>query len=336
MALYGTRQIPMPLSLDRLLDYKAAMQLSSSDEPLNLTATMNLTYAALLTLLEFISPDPGTSLLYPSLAYSGLSSFSLFYYRIAPSLKILIAEYLLGGFNSMASNSWVLVFNFTLSNETSPTAIPVSFLPTGNIDTTVTTEAELSVIEAILAPSLNFLKQAALHRGIEVDFWKLVNFVFVGYHWLLLANLGQTSPTLYAPILFPPVPEWYRINFTEVASYSSVNNIFTNATLFTNYTNYLGDTILPLLNYPSPKFAPLADGNVLQAAETTFIMSYYCQVRKLKAPIVAMFSVVTTVVVFIRGPYAIVIWVAGYFQKRKTGGNQSIYFSDVRQRLRDL
>ena len=229
--------MPTPLSLDRLLEYKAAMQLSSSDEPLNLTSTMNLIYASLLTLLEFISPNPGTSFLYPSLGYSGLSSFSFFYYRIAPSLKVLITEYLLGEFNSLANNPWVLVFNYTLNNETSATAIPVHFLPTGEVDTTVTTEAELSVIKAILAPSLNFLKQKALQRGIEVDFWKLVNFVFVGYHWLMLANLGQTSPTLYAPISFPPVPEWYRLNFTDVKSHSSVDNIFTKVTLFANYTN---------------------------------------------------------------------------------------------------
>jgi len=279
----------MPLSLDRLLDYEVAMQLSSSDEDLNLTSTMNLTYSTLLTLLEFISPTQGTSLLYPSLGDSGLSSFSFFYYRIALSLQILITDYLpVVGFNTMASSSWILVFNYTLNNETSPTAIPVFFLPSGEIDTTITTQAELSIIEAILTPGINFLKQTALARGIEVDFWKLINFIFVGYHWLMLANLGQTSPTLYAPILFPPVPEWYRINFTDVISYFSVNNIFTNTTLYTNYTNYLAHTILPLLNYPSPTFAPLADGNVLEAADTTFIMSYDCQVRTLKAPLADM------------------------------------------------
>jgi len=327
----------MPLSLNHLLDYDVAMQLSRSEEPLNLTATMTLTYVSLLTFLEFVSPNPGTSLLYPSLGDSGLSSFSLFYYRIAPSLTVLITEYLLGQFNSMASTDhWVLVFNYTLSNETTANVIPVFFLPTGEIDTSVTTEAELSSIEGILAPCLNFLKQAALQRGIEFDFWRLINFIFVGYHWSMLANLGQTSPTLYAPISFPPVPEWYRINFTDVKSYSSVNNIFTNASLFTNYTNYLAGTILPLLNYPSPKFAPLAEGNVLQPAETTFILSYNCQLRQLKAPIVAMFSVVTTVFVFTSGPYAIVILVAGYFQKKKPGGKPSFYFSDVRQCLRYL
>ena len=214
----------------------------------------------------------------------------------------------------MANSSWILVFNYTLNNETLPTAIPVFFLPSGEIDTTVT----------LLAPGINFLKQATVERGIEVDFWKLINFIFVGYHWLMLANLGQTSPTLYAPILFPLVPEWYRINFTDVISYSSVNNIFTNATLD---TNYLANTILPLLNYPSPTFAPLADGNVLEVADTTFIMSYNCQVRTIKAPLVALFSIVTTVFVFISGPYAVLIVVAGHFSKpRKPEGKQMYLF----------
>lgn len=199
MVLKATRQIPMPLSLNRLPDYKAAMQLTSSDVPLNLTSTMNLTYASLLTLLEVISPNPGTSLLYPSLGHSGLSSFSLFYYRIEPSLKVLITEYLLGEFNAMAGNFWVLVFNYTLSNETSATAIPVFFLPTGEIDRTVTTQADLSAIEGILAPSLNFLKELALQRRVEVDFWQLVSFIFVGYHWIMLANLGQNYSDSLCP-----------------------------------------------------------------------------------------------------------------------------------------
>ena len=320
MVLDATRQIPMPASLDRLLDYKVAMQLTSSPEPLNLTSTMNVMYSVLLQLLEFISPSLGTSLLYPSLASSSLSSFSLFYYRMRSLLISLISDYILDDFNTMASDSWIVLFQYTRNNETTPSTIPIYFLPTGEIDTTRTSESELSAVETILAPGLKLLNQTALQQGVKVDFWKLVNFIFVEYHWLMLANLGQISPTIYAPIAFPAAPEWYRVNFTQVRSYPPINNIFINETLFEIYTNYLRDPILPLLNYPSPEFAPLGPGNSLQSEETTFIKSYNCQVRKLKAPVVAIFAIVTSVAVFITGPYAIVIWVAASYQKCKPEG----------------
>jgi len=220
----------------------------------------------------------------------------------------------------MASDSWAALFQYTRNNETTPSTIPIFFLPTGEIDTTRTSKSELSVIETILAPGLRVLNQTALQQGVEVDFWKLVNFIFVGYHWLMLANLGQISPTIYAPIPFPAAPEWYRVNFADIRSYPPINNIFINATLFEIYTDYLRDSILPLLNYPSPEFAPFGPGNLLQLEETTFIKSYICQVRKLKEPVVAIFAIVTSAVVFITWPYAVVVWVAAWYRKGKPGG----------------
>jgi len=322
----------MPLSLDRLLDYRVAMEMTSSPvaDPLNLTSTMAIMYSVLLELLELISPAEGTSLLYPALVEGGLSSFSLFYYRIRPLLSGLISDDILGEFNAMASNSWVLLFRYTRNNETTDTTIPIFFLPTGAIDNTRTSELALSTIETILAPSLRLLNQTAIQQGVDVDFWKLVNFIFIGYHWLMLANLGQISPTIYAPILFPPAPEWYRVNFTNVKSYTPINNIFINETLFEIYTNFLRDTILPLLNYSSPRFAPLGDGNTLQMEQTTFIKSYDCQVRTLRSPVVAMFLIVTTVVVFITGPYAFVTNVFARIQRHKPGGYSFLYLLDGR------
>jgi hypothetical protein len=188
----------------------------------------------------------------------------------------------------------------------------------------------LSAIGTILGPSLKVFNQTATQQGVDVDFWKLVNFIFVGYHWLMLANLGQITPTIYAPIPFPPAPEWYRVNFTEVKSYTPINNIFINETLFEIYTNFLRDPVLPLLNYPSPKFAPLGDGNSLQMVTTTFIKSYDCQVRTLRSPVVAMFLILTTVGVFITGPYALVTTVAARIQRGKPGRRSFLFLSDGR------
>ena len=196
MVLYATRQIPMPLSLDRLLDYRVAMEMTYSPDPLNLTSTMAIMYSVLLELLELISPIVGTSLLYPALVEGGLSSFSLFYYRTRPLLSELIADDILGDFNTMASNSWILLFQYTRNNETTSTNIPVYFLPTGDIDNTRTSQSDLSAIGTILGPSLKVFNQTATQQGVNVDFWKLINFIFIGYHWLMLANLGQITPTI--------------------------------------------------------------------------------------------------------------------------------------------
>ena len=220
----------------------------------------------------------------------------------------------------MANDSWAVVFQYTPNNETTNIDIPIYFLSTGEIDFTRTSELSLNIIEIILKPSLNSLKEVATKRGVDVDFWKLVNFIFVTYHWLILANLGQTSPTIYAPIVFPAAPEWYRVNFTQVRSYPPTNNILVNETLYDIYTGYLGETILPLLNYSSPEFTPLGDANRLQLEETTFIKSYNCQVRKWKSPLVALFSIVTTATVFITTPYGIVILIATRVQKRNPKG----------------
>jgi hypothetical protein len=142
MVLYATRQIPMPLSLDRLLDYRVAMEMTSSPDPLNLTSTMAIMYSVLLELLQLISPTEGTSLLYPALVEGGLSSFKFFYYRSSLYyLSELIADDIpIGDFNTMASNSWILVFQYTRNNETTSTNIPVYFLPTCDIDNTRTSQ----------------------------------------------------------------------------------------------------------------------------------------------------------------------------------------------------
>ena len=121
----------MPLSLDRLLDYRVAMEMTYSPDPLNLTSTMAIMYSVLLELLQLISPTEGTSLLYPAWVEGGLSSFKLFYYRTSLYyLSELIADDILGDFNTMASNSWILLFQYTRNNETTSMNIPVYFLPT--------------------------------------------------------------------------------------------------------------------------------------------------------------------------------------------------------------
>ena len=84
MVLYPTRGIPIPLAMDRVVDFHQAHILTNSSKPLELKATMLLWTIALLDLLELLSPIDGTSIFYPTVAINHLSSFSIFLYRIMP------------------------------------------------------------------------------------------------------------------------------------------------------------------------------------------------------------------------------------------------------------
>ena len=75
-----SRDGPSPLNLNRFPSYQAALQGSSQSSPLNLTSTMLLWEAALVSMLWVLSPlDGTTSIFYPVLGANNLSSFSINY-----------------------------------------------------------------------------------------------------------------------------------------------------------------------------------------------------------------------------------------------------------------
>jgi hypothetical protein len=70
------------------------------------------------------------------------------------------------------------------------------------------------------------------------DLWKLLNWIFVGYYWAFLADLGQVAPTAYdRTVANNPLP----------VIYASTNNVFVNETLFNIYSIYIQETILPII-----------------------------------------------------------------------------------------
>ena len=225
--------------------------------------------------------------------------------------------------NTLANGSWTLLFKYGLEDQDVENVIPITFLPTGEIDFTRTSKDQLSLANQILQPSLDILEQKAAFSGVKVDFWSLLNFITVGYHWILLANLGQIAPTTYTALpAYPAMPEWewYRVNFSQPISHPPTYNIFINTTLFDVYSTFLRETVLPLLNYSSPRFLPLNDTNRLQSSQTTFLKSYSCQIRRWKSPLAAAFSILTGIYVFVSGPYAAIILVASWLEKRKPQG----------------
>ncbi len=137
-------------------------------------------------------------------------------------------------------------------------------------------------------------------------------------YWTLLADLGQIYPTTYAAGNSVAILD-NTVALSTATGQSSANNIFVNNTLFTMYSEYLRETVLPLLDIPLPSapFAPLNEDNRLHEVEMTFFQSYSCTIRQLKSPLGVLVSVVVADYAFIKGAYSIFMFCAAWLQKRK-------------------
>lgn len=192
--------------------------------------------------------------------------------------------------------------------------IPISFLPTGEIDTNHTSLADFHKANALLAPTASYM--ASITKNTAFDLWKLINWVFVSYYWIFLADLGQTATTVYPQAL----------NYDNSVQYSSENNIFVNETLFEIYSSYLKESILPLLRLMRPgltlpEFLPLDDNNRLQPIDISLLRSYSCLERQLKGWASATISILVADYALIAGPYKLFIFVAGWLQRRRHNRN---------------
>jgi len=221
-----------------------------------------------------------------------------------------------GAHNSPANDSWTLLFQFTKRNSTIPRILHIAFLATGELDHANTKDTDLATANAILKPLTDPLKLLSLTTGMDLDIWRILNFIWIGSYWTILLDLGQISPVTYSQ---QPTQAFYTDDFSKVRSYAPTNNIFYNDTLFTIYSTYLLKTFAPLMNATAPAagFAPLTETNRINATETSFKRSYTCNVRRWKAPLTALVSILVAQYTLIRGGYSIVIFVATWFQKRK-------------------
>jgi hypothetical protein len=204
-----------------------------------------------------------------------------------------------------------------LNNSPEKNIISIRYLPNGEIDRTRTSNASLSSANDLLAPAITRIRMTAQRQGIDLDFWKRMNWFLVSYYWGFLGSLGQLQPTLYPSLPNRQGPGPYPVDLVSAQSYDSSNNIFVNATLFDIYSAYLSDTILPLFGLPSLKFAPLTEESRMQPTQVTFLRAYMCQQRQPKEPFTAIFSVLTTIYVFTAGPLQFIILIATYLQTRR-------------------
>src|SRR5690242_4200414 len=85
--------------------------------------------------------------------------------------------------NTPASDSWNLYLGYTPAGAFTENLIPITFLPTGEIDKS-TSNQSLNTANALLAPSINAMR---LEIGDpEFDIWKFMNWIVVSYYWLFL------------------------------------------------------------------------------------------------------------------------------------------------------
>lgn len=210
--------------------------------------------------------------------------------------------------NTPAYEYWTFYLIYTLQNDTfaAENWVPISFLPTGDIDNDRTTSGNLSIAATLLEPVTEILRI----RDPTMDIWKLRSWFFTCYYWLLLADFGQVSPTIYpysrnaffgGPLPSPDLT-------VAPTGYSSNYNIFTNATLFQLYYSYLRDILPILTTLELPPFNPVNNTNWLEPEDVTFQRTYSCLARQWKGAIAAIISIFAANYTLFFGVYSIVIW----------------------------
>jgi hypothetical protein len=207
------------------------------------------------------------------------------------------------------------LLGYTPTDGFSELQLPIVFLPTGEIDLNLTSATDLATANEILAPTINFLR---VETGLDdFNIWPIINWVFVSYYWLALADLGQIAPIYYDDTI-SGLP-----NFTSILKLPSTNNIFTNVTLFGVYSDLLRDLIFPFVVAASglpitlPEFLPLDGNNTLQLGSTSLSRSYSCQKRQAKWWGTAVISVIAAEYAIIVGGYSIFIWLGKLYQEGK-------------------
>jgi len=134
-----------------------------------------------------------------------------------------------------------------------------------------------------------------------------------------------------------------RIQTRVLISNSSPNNIWVNDTLYSIYSDLLLNTVLPVLNVqvPTIKVAPLNETNRLHPTNTTFLRTYICNVRRMKAPLPAIVSIIVSEYAFVKGGYSFFLFLATLYEKtkgreRKYPLNLEIFQLTVRELLRGV
>jgi hypothetical protein len=208
-------------------------------------------------------------------------------------------------------------------NSTNVISLEIAFLPTGDAIPSSDLDEANTVLATVIEAVRLFLHDPTF------DVWKSLNWVFVSYHWIILHNVGQIAPTSYKGAAsgtgFVGIG---TPNFTAPIQYPPSNNIFYNETLFTIYSDYFTDILVPLLaklgrTYTLPPFLPINDQNRLQAVLASFVTSYSCTQRQMKGWLNVVISVLVADYALVIGAYSFVIFVGGQSGRFKNSSRLS-------------
>ena len=250
-----------------------------------------------------------------------MGSTTVYYSTVAPHLSLtvgaLLAQPLIS--NSPAGESWTLYLVYIFQNDTKEQYIPISYIPTGEIDMQHTSAADIDKANLLLSPTIELLALAS--GNTSFDGLQLLNWFFVTYYWCNLYALGHISPAASTVV---QSQEGFNYSFPFI--YNSTNNIFENDTLFEIYSSYLRHTIIPLLrtawsNVTLPEFLPLGDDNRLEPFITTISRTYSCAERRIKPWFSVVISVTAADYALIGIAYTFYKFSVGWFQKRKDKRN---------------
>lgn len=131
----------------------------------------------------------------------------------------------------------------------------------------------------------------ALLPNNPIDYWRLINWLFVSWYWIFLSDFGHNAPTTYVYVKPSNIfsnAYYVTPDFATATQYPPTNNIFYNDTLFEIYSDYLVNTLYPLAPLfgqgvvQVPTFNPLNDNNRLEAISMSLLTSYFCTQRQMK------------------------------------------------------
>jgi hypothetical protein len=219
-----------------------------------------------------------------------------------------------------ANGTWIMSVNYLNQSSVQGNAMRIAFLPTGQIDTTVTSPSDLSAANAVLAPTIQLVQQFANASNIpNFNFWELMNWMFVSQYWALLADFGQLSPTTFT----------YNASTGTVISYNPVSypstyNIFVNDTLFDIYYSYLLNTVLPLFGAKLPEFSPLNQTNQISASNVSLKLLYACTDLQLKSSQNLVVSVVVADWALISMVFGIALFLGAWYEQLRI--HDGLYF----------
>jgi hypothetical protein len=220
--------------------------------------------------------------------------------------------------NTPANDVWSIALKYGFSNRTGTFSDLIYFSSTGEVDMTKTDQGNYTNAQALLREAENQLNAKS---NLQVDLWKLINWIYVVQYWTLLYDLGQVQPTLYERVgTFPSHYSPY--------TYSVTNNIFINPALFQIYNNYFQSTIIPLLGIKTapPTIPPPNSTNSLTPLFVTFQMGYLCTETQQKAWPSLILAIAIGDYTILCGSYGVFKLLADYWLRgRKRNNNTSTW-----------